>query len=151
MKQVRLSEGGNAGISIFMLLKLHELLSMSPWTPLLFYTLKSDILRPVANTFKECGREQCAMRGQEDARPIRLGTDGDGACQIIPRTQQWNFLHFFQEKKNHFKIIHSLCLYSLIKKKMEKCLLSQIHLLNCYYIISFLSHYDTQTTKTGWY
>ena len=106
-----------------MLLKLHELLSMSPWTLLLFYTLKSDILRPVANTFKECGREQCAMRGQEDARPIRPGTDGDGACQIIPRTQQWNFLHFFQEKKNHFKIIHSLCLYSLIKKKMEKCLL----------------------------
>ena len=94
-----MSEGGNAGISIFMLLKLPELLSMSPWTPLLFYTLKSDILRPVANTFKECGREQCAMRGQEDARPIRPGTDGDGACQIIPRTQQWNFLHFFQEKK----------------------------------------------------
>ena len=83
-----------------MLLKLYELLSMSLWTPLLFYTLKSDILRPVANTFKECGREQCAMRGQEDARPIRPGTDGDGACQIIPRTQQWNFLHFFQEKKS---------------------------------------------------
>ena len=65
-----------------------------------FYTLKSGIDQ--WRTRLKNVEENNAMRSRR--------RQTHKACQIIPRTQQWNFLHFFQEKKsprNHsFSVVY---------------------------------------------